>query len=105
MSDPTRKGHTLGRAFRVSLRIVGGFLFGWLGWLAWVNASIEWWPLWPFGVVFMVTGGAQLIGSTFEALGMMLGHTRWRRYRRLGGKPKADSMARDREIAEYGRLP
>ena len=104
MNDPTGNRASFGQVFRLIMCMLGGALLTWLGWLSCSNASIDLWPLWLLGVVCLLGGGVQLIQTTFQVLGLLIGHTRWRRDRRLGRTPKADALARDADLAEHGRL-
>ncbi|MEO0486240.1 MAG: hypothetical protein AAF092_10045 [Pseudomonadota bacterium] len=103
MSDPTRQGVPWGRLFRLTLRFFGGSFLGFLGWLAWSYASLDAFGFYFFGILGLWGGLIVLVRASVELIQILIGSGQWRRYRRLGRKPKADTMAKEHDLTQLGR--
>lgn len=103
MNDPA----TLDISWRQVLRINGRFFVGGLsttsGWLAWTNATPEWWGLWVIGALSLMGGVAELLRAGFETVQLIIARSRLRRFERKGRDQKADPIASDQDMVEAGR--
>lgn len=90
MSDPSKLEISWKRVWQINMRFLFSALALFLGWVCWKNASVVNWPFWMFGGLFLLSGGAQFIRTSFEALGLILSLRPWRKIIDKAAKPKAD---------------
>ncbi|WP_297339524.1 hypothetical protein [Pseudophaeobacter sp.] len=95
MSDPSKQDIGWGKIFAINMQFAFGALILFLGWLCWQGVSVKWWGLWLLAVLCFAGGGCQVIIATVEAVKLFNRLRRWKRYQRLGSKPRADTMAHD----------
>ncbi|GAA6207888.1 hypothetical protein NBRC116601_11810 [Cognatishimia sp. WU-CL00825] len=78
------------RIWRINWRFLGAAIGLILGWFCWTNASVVNWPLWLFGGIFLIGGGAQFIRTSFEAIGLIISLFSWQGTIDKAAKPKSD---------------
>ncbi len=102
MSDPTKQDIGWGRVLKINLQYAFGTLIIFIGWLCWRGVSLKWWGLSLMAVICFAGGAIQVIQATVEAVQMILKLRRWKRYERLGSRPRADHMAQDHDFTDGG---
>ncbi|GAA6176727.1 hypothetical protein [Sulfitobacter pacificus] len=95
MSDPSKQDIGWPKIFAINMQFAFGALILSLGWLCWQNVSVKWWGLWLMAVLCFVSGACQWIAAFAEAIKLFKNLRRWKKFERLGAKPRADRMARD----------
>lgn len=105
MSDPTKPNSGWVALCRVTLRFIWACLTLYIGWFLWRSASVDWWGLWVIGGLCLLGGGVSMIASLFRFGVLILNQRGWRGFRKLGAKPKADTLTQDRDLIDHTRLP
>lgn len=80
----------------------GGCLLLALGWMCWHGPTMELWWLQPLAGLLVFCGAVNLLKGCVKAIPVIWGWWRWGRYQRKGVAPRADKMARERDLLGKG---
>ena len=101
-----RYGDAIGwkQIWKINRQFAGGSLGLGLGWLCWrVPFQEEGWWIWALSGILMFSGAVSLLKALAQTVKLLWGLRRWGRYHRQGTTPRADRMARERDLVEMGR--
>lgn len=104
MSDPSKQDIGWGKVLRINAQFAFGALILFYGWLCWQGVSLKWWGLWPLAVMCFVGGAIQIIKAVVEAVSLIRRLRRWRKFEKLGARPRADHMAQDSDFEDGGPI-
>ncbi len=102
MNDPSDQDIGWGTILRINAQFAFGALIFFYGWLCWQGVSVKWWGLWIIAMICLVGGAIQIIQAAVEAFKLILRLRRWKKYQKMGVKPRADHMAQDSDFEDGG---
>lgn len=88
---------------QINARFVCAAIILFYGWLCWQMASIEWWGFYLLGPMCLFAGSLEALRAIYRAVQLVLARRRWKRFQKLGNRPKADGMVQDRDFETGGR--
>ena len=101
--DPSNQKVKPWEILKINVRFVFACLILFYGWLCWQMASIEWWGFYLLGPMCFVAGSTECIAGIKRAWEAISKHRTWKRFQKLGNRPKADGMVQDRDFDMGGR--
>lgn len=88
---------------QINMRLIFAAMILFYGWLCWQMASIDWWGFYLMGPMCFVAGGLEGLRALARAISLIRALHRWKRFQKLGNRPKADGMVQDRDFETGGR--
>jgi hypothetical protein len=88
----------------INARFIGASLVLFYGWICRELTSPEWWGFGLIAILCFIGGGAHLIATIFKVGGVIKRGRAVERFKRQGGKARADHMAGERDLKDRGML-
>ena len=104
MKHPSDKDLGWKTILQINMRLVFACLILFYGWLCWQMASIEWWGFYLLGPMCFLAGGIEATRALYRLATSLFNLRLWKRFQKLGNRPKADGMARDQDFESRGRM-
>ncbi len=102
MTDPAKQDIGWPAIFWVNARMALAVIVLFYGWIVWQMASIDFWGFYLLGPMCFFAGGLFAVSALWKAKTLIVNQLHWKRFERLGSKPRADSMASDDAFTRGG---